>query len=396
MIHSRLLTTCSEYRKKFLPNPKRPSTTTTPPKSSVAGTNPRDSEEGCADEDAEVDGPSDLFELDRPLIAQLCGHDPRTVVEAARLLAPHCDGIDLNCGCPQGIARRGRYGAFLLEDPDTLLSVVSRLVEELSVPVSVKVRLLPGSTREESLRNSIELYRRLVDAGIAMLTVHGRTRHNKGHLTGSADWDAVRRVVQEFGDAIPIVANGGIGSRSDAVSCWERTGADGIMSSEAILENPALFAVEDRPGLLPPPPPPGRTRLAREYLRLAARHPSDAGGQGSGLKCARMHVHRILHADLQEREDLRQRVSDAPSLDELEAVVDRLEALHRDAGHDPATEEPSWYLRHRQVGYENGRMVNLSEQKRAHESTVASSMDLDDDAADCFASLFDDEGIDEQ
>jgi tRNA-dihydrouridine synthase 1 len=186
------------------------------------------------------------------------------------------------------------------------------------------------------------------------------------------------------------MANGGIASRDDALACWEATGADGIMSSEAILENPALFW----DGV---PPRPGRTLLAREYLELASRYPSDEGGQGSGLKCARMHVHRVLHADLQAKDDLRRRVSDAPSIRDLASVVDRLEALHRDEGHDVEAEEASWYVRHRQVGYENGRMVNLSEQRRARESAVASGMDLggdDDDDGEGFCSLFDGEDED--
>jgi hypothetical protein len=162
------------------------------------------------------------------------------------------------------------------------------------------------------------------------------------------------------------------------------------MSSEAILENPALFWEATCGGGVTAAVKPGRTCLAREYLELAARYPSDGGGQGSGLKCARMHVHRILHADLQERDELRQQVSDAASLHELVCVVDRLEVLHEREGHDVHGEEPSWYLRHRQVGYENGRMVNLSEKRRQHESTVVSSMDLDDDTADCFCSMFHD------
>lgn len=87
-------------------------------------------------------------QLDRPLIAQLCGSDMMHVVETALALeqAGGIDGIDINCGCPQQIAKRGHYGAFLLEDPTHLLSLVKELSARLSVPVSVKVRLLPNLT----------------------------------------------------------------------------------------------------------------------------------------------------------------------------------------------------------------------------------------------------------
>jgi tRNA-dihydrouridine synthase 1 len=371
MIHSRLLVTSVEYRKKFLP------------RASSSGTS----------------GGADDRGFDRPLIAQLCGHDPQVVLEAAQLLAPHCDGIDLNCGCPQGIARRGHYGAFLLEQPDVLLDVVKTLVRNVNVPVSVKVRLLPGSTRDEVLNKSLELYRQLVDAGVAMLTVHGRTRHNKGHLTGAADWDAISRVVQEFSDEIPIVANGGVGSLSDALQCWKATGADAVMSSEAILERPSLFAGNNSSSGRK-----GRAQLAREYLELAIEYPSDERGQGSGLKCARMHVHRMLHADLQELEDLRRHVGEAASLQELLEIVDRLEAMPKEPQQPQddnvdsettttttTTTALSWYMRHRQIGYVNGRMVNMSETKRSSECTVPCPTDLDEDNAECFVSLFEEE-----
>jgi tRNA-dihydrouridine synthase 1 len=306
------------------------------------------------------------------------------------MLAPYCDGIDLNCGCPQGIAKRGNYGAFLLEQPDALLAVVHTLVQnQLSVPLSVKVRLLPGATREESIQNSLSLYRQLVNAGIAMLTVHGRTRHHKGHLTGPADWEAIRQVVQELSHEIPIVANGGIGSLEDALSCWRETGVDAVMSSEAILEHPALFLSNNKNNNNTQKMV-GRVQLAREYLQLAKSHPSDEGGQGSGLKCARMHLHRMLHADLQQLEDLRQQLSDAASLQELELVLEQLEAIHQEQQHEVDKEELSWYIRHRQIVSVNGLMVNISDKKRDNESKVKNRMDLDDDAAECFACLFDD------
>jgi hypothetical protein len=145
----------------------------------------------------------------------------------------------------------------------------------------------------------------------------------------------------------------------------------------------------------------GRAQLAREYLQLALIFPSDEGGQGSGLKCARMHVHRMLHADLQQDAedddddddaDLRRGVSEATSLRELLALVDRLEMMQRRRGHDVQSEALSWYVRHRQIGCVNGRMVNLSETKRSSERTVPHSADLEEDNAECFGSLFDDEG----
>lgn len=65
---------------------------------------------------------------DRPLVAQICGHDPETMVKAAKMLEDEVDAIDVNFGCPQGIAKRGRYGSFLLEEPELVEKIVKALV----------------------------------------------------------------------------------------------------------------------------------------------------------------------------------------------------------------------------------------------------------------------------
>ena len=70
---------------------------------------------------------------DRPLLVQLCGYDPDVLLKASRYVEHLCDGIDLNLGCPQGIARRGKYGAFLLERKDLVLKIVRTLSANLKV-----------------------------------------------------------------------------------------------------------------------------------------------------------------------------------------------------------------------------------------------------------------------
>ena len=368
---------------------------------------------------------------DRPLIAQICGSDPHEVLQCALDLQPYCDGIDINCGCPQGIAKRGFYGAFLLEQPDVLVPLVRMLVDQLSIPVSVKVRLLPkfdangNALLEHDLEASLALYRKLVfDCGISLLTIHGRTRLNKGRDTTRADWAAIRQVVDELGSFVPILANGSIASIEDARECLQATGADGIMSAEAVLEYPPLFCDKDE--LLDPPTAHpdqsddddddnpvdmtssssslprrhriGRLALAREYMSLAREYPPNRGGQGSGLKCIRMHLHRFLHADLQCNADLRNFIVNASTLDELDQALEWLQRIQAESGHDEQTEELTWYMRHQLTTtldpvdddeYSDGenKVINLSEIQLKRESTVK-FVELDDDAADCFAALF--------
>ena len=78
-----------------------------------------------------------------------------------------------------------------------------------------------------------------------MLTVHGRTVESNKLFVGSANWDIIRQIKQTL--SIPIIANGGIANYSDAIRCLQETGCDGVMSSEALLENPKLFSMEGDP-----------------------------------------------------------------------------------------------------------------------------------------------------
>jgi tRNA-dihydrouridine synthase 1 len=325
-----------------------------------------------------------LPNADRPLIAQLCGPDPAMVLKTAQAVAPFVDGIDLNCGCPQGIAKRGLYGAYLLEEPELLLSIVRTLVHHLpNTPISVKVRLLPPPMY--TLQDSLKLYQDLVDCGISMLTVHGRTRLHTNFQTGPADWSAIRQVVDLVGPTIPILANGNIGSLKDVRECLEATGVDGVMSSEAILEYPPLFCDEtfhtleagyegegprQRSG-------PGRIALAREYLALAKEYPSDDGGQASGIKCMRMHVHKFIHPDLQRYPTFRMQCVNAEQMSELEDCLNSLEKIHASEEHDASQEGLAWYRRHRD------RELPAQQTKEG----VAYN-ELADDAADCMAGLF--------
>ncbi|OAA58549.1 dihydrouridine synthase family [Niveomyces insectorum RCEF 264] len=188
--------------------------------------------------------------LDRPLFVQFCANDPDALLAAARRVAPYCDAIDLNLGCPQGIARKGHYGAFLQEEPELVARLVRTLHAHLAVPVTAKIRIL--DTPEATLQYA----RTVLAAGASILTVHGRRREQKGHLTGLADWAVLRYLRTHLPPDTVLFANGNVLQQADLARCLAATGFDGVMSAEGLLSDPGLF------GPAPPPPPPPVPALA--------------------------------------------------------------------------------------------------------------------------------------
>ena len=287
--------------------------------------------------------PSGLPVEDRPLVAQFCGNDKDVMLHAMKFLEGQVDAVDINCGCPQTIAKRGGYGAFLLEEDngDLIVDIVGHLAKHMNIPICVKVRILPSG-----IENSLILYKRLVDAGAAMLTIHGRTRLQNKTYTGAANWDHIRAVVDSLGERVPIIANGGISNMDDVRRCFEYCGADGVMSSESILEYPPLFTETNVLSCNYKRTGPGRLQIAEDYLKLCEKYPPDKGGQGSGMKCIRAHLHRFLHADLQTHTEVRDAVVKTFKMEAAWNVVNMIKARHANNGHIANDEQLSWYIRH--------------------------------------------------
>ncbi|KAL8231277.1 hypothetical protein R6Q57_001055 [Mikania cordata] len=222
---------------------------------------------------------------DRPLFVQFCANDPDTLLEAARRVEPYCDYVDINLGCPQRIAKRGNYGAFLMDKLPLVKSLVEKLAQNLNVPVSCKIRIFPD------LQDTLNYAKMLEDAGCALLAVHGRTRDEKDGKKIRANWNAIRAVKNAL--RIPVLANGNIRHMDDVKCCLVETGADGVLSAETLLENPALFAgfrtvdwvydgedgIQD--GKL------DQADLVIEYLKLCEKYPVP-------WRMIRAHLHKML------------------------------------------------------------------------------------------------------
>ena len=173
---------------------------------------------------------------ERPIGIQIYGHIPDAMVEAAvRAEEAHPDLIDINFGCPVNkIARRGA-GSGMMRYPDQMVEITRRVVEAVKLPVTVKTRL----GWDEDSKIIVELAECLQDAGIAALTIHGRTRAQL--YKGTADWTLIGEVKHNPRMRIPIIGNGDITTPQGAKEAFDRYGVDGIMIGWASFGHPWIF-----------------------------------------------------------------------------------------------------------------------------------------------------------
>jgi tRNA-dihydrouridine synthase 1 len=89
---------------------------------------------------------------DRPVLCQFASHDPEVLVKVVKEVQHECDGVDLNLGCPQGIARRGRYGSWLQDEWQLIYDMVSSVAQQCNVPITVKIRVFDDHDRTLQVR----------------------------------------------------------------------------------------------------------------------------------------------------------------------------------------------------------------------------------------------------
>lgn len=238
----------------------------------------------------------------------------------------HCSSTFCWSRCPQRIAKRGNYGAFLMDDLPLVRSLVVKLATGLITPVSCKIRMFP------KLEDTLAYARMLEEAGCCLLAVHGRTRDQKNGKAIRADWEVIKAVKSAL--RIPVVANGNIRWLEDVEECIKVTGVDGVMSAESLLENPALFAGyrmkpldddesnEDSSGkyMLDEP------TLVLEYLELCEKYPVPA-------RMIRAHVHRMLGPWFRRYPEMREELNKEYKIttEWLKGMVHRLIAQHKAA-----------------------------------------------------------------
>jgi tRNA-dihydrouridine synthase 1 len=149
---------------------------------------------------------------------------------------------------------------------------------------------------------------------------------------GACDWKIIKRIKEEVN--IPVFANGGIHTFKDVEACLRETGVDGVMSAEALLENPALFS--------------GKVhcldKLAEEYLDLWEKY------DGVNKKALKPHLFKILHEGLREHKELRAELGQSQKIEEFRAVLAKMKELRKDV---KLEDKFGWYDRYRNYNIES-------------------------------------------
>ncbi|MBD8655182.1 tRNA dihydrouridine synthase DusB [Oxalobacteraceae sp. CFBP 13730] len=257
-----------------------------------------------------------------PKAVQIAGADPKDLANCAKFNVERgAQIIDINMGCPVKKVCNSWCGSALLQHEDLVERILHAVVEAVDVPVTLKFRT--GWDRQN--KNALRIARLAEQAGIQMLTLHGRTRADG--YKGDAEYDTIRAVKASVG--IPVVANGDITTPEKAKFVLDYTGADAVMIGRAAQGRPWICREIDhylRTGEHMPAP------LVEEVRELMHEHlPAHYAfyGEFIGVRTARKHIGWYVQ-DLPDGEEFRQRMNLLESTaEQLAAMDDFLKSQHR-------------------------------------------------------------------
>ena len=176
-----------------------------------------------------------IADQERPTAIQLFGSVPSELAAAAKIVEKQgADIIDFNMGCPVNKIVSNGEGSALMRNPQLAYEIMAAMVDAVKIPVTVKCRA--GWSKEHL--NAAEIATLAEKAGVAAITVHGRTRD--AFYSGKADWQVIKEVKETV--HIPVFGNGDIWTAEDGMKMFKETGCDGIMIGRGAEGNPWIFS----------------------------------------------------------------------------------------------------------------------------------------------------------
>ncbi|XP_063875239.1 tRNA-dihydrouridine(20) synthase [NAD(P)+]-like isoform X1 [Scylla paramamosain] len=190
------------------------------------------------------------------VIFQIGTNDAQRALKVGKMVEPYVAGLDVNMGCPKEFSLKGGMGAALLTQPDKIKSILTTLVQGLTIPVTCKIRIL------DSLPETLELCKLIEECGVAAIGVHGRTRQERPRHPNHND--VIREIAKVL--TIPVIANGGsreISRHDDIKKFQQDTGASSVMIARAAMWNCSILRPE---GFLP------LDTVIEQYLRYCIQY----------------------------------------------------------------------------------------------------------------------------
>ncbi|SBT72487.1 tRNA-dihydrouridine synthase, putative [Plasmodium malariae] len=258
---------------------------------------------------------------DKPVIAQFCGNNSNIILNAIEFIKNDVNAVDLNLGCPQQIAKKGNYGAFLLQKHDEVVHLVSDIINNCDIPITCKIRKI-----DKDYQKTLNLCYDLQSRNVKMITIHGRTKEEKGINIKHCDYEIIKIIKERL--SIPIVANGSIEHFEDIEKCLNYTKADAVMCAEILLEKPYFFSNLNV----------DTVDIVNEYYDLFLKYESNT-------KYLKGHLFKMLYKYFQVHTDLRDLLNNCHYLNDylnFQAVLNekKKEGALIESSH-------SWYRRYR-------------------------------------------------